>query len=378
MTRKYGTGSLHQRASDGRWIGRLPDGRGGHRYVTGTDEDTVRRRLDEMRRERDRTTSGTRRGGQRLRELVMRWQATVDIHNRPKTRSNNAQLARDHVLPAMGSIRVAQLEQDDVQRLVNRMAAAGLSRGTIENAVGLVRTVLRFAIQEGDLTRDVTRGVRLPEPSGERLPRLTTEQLRAFLEATREDDLWPVWVLLGTTAIRVGELLGLRWRDIGPDDATITIAGQYRPVVERDAEGRRTALVFERVEPKTPGSRRQLHLPALAREAIRVQRSKATSAIVVFARPSGEGPLPHAWLVRRFHDALTAHGLPSVRLHSLRSTAIVATLDANGGDLRDAMHLAGHASITTTIHSYAQDADAARRRAAEAMDRAMGKKEETA
>lgn len=374
--RKYGHGSLYQRQSDGRWIGRLPDGRGGYRYTTGTDEDQVRRRLEEMRRERDRTTSGTRRGGERLRDMIARWQATVDVHNRPKTQANNAQLARDHVNPAIGGIRAAQLELDDIQRLVNRMHAVGRSRGTIENAVGLVRTVLRHGITEGSLTRDVTQGVRYPAASGERLPSLTTDELRRFLDVTRGEPLWPAWVLLGTTAMRVGELLGLRWRDIGPDDATATISGQYRTVVERDAAGERTALVFQRVEPKTPGSRRTLHLPTLAREAIRVQRAQATSAVVVFARPSGEGPVDRAWLNRRFHDALVAHGFtvedgPTYRLHSLRSTAIVAVLEATGGNLLAAREMAGHENIQTTIRSYASVVEEARVTAAEAMDRAL-------
>lgn len=314
--------------------------------------------------------------------MIARWQVTVDAHNRPKTRSNNAQLARDHVNPAIGSIRAAQLELADVQRLVDRMHTAGLSRGTIGNAVALVRTVLRFGIVEGSVLRDVTLGVRYPAPTGERLPSLTTDQLRAFLEATRGEPLWPAWVLLGTTGMRVGELLGLRWRDIGEGDATATIAGQYRTVVERDAEGNRTALVFQRVETKTPGSRRMLHLPEMAREAIRAQRAQATSAIVVFARDDGNGPLNGSWLNRRFHDALVAHGFtvedgPTFRLHSLRHSAIVAVLDGTVGDLRAAQAVAGHQNIQTTVNRYATEADAARKRAAAAMDDVMRKVEKS-
>lgn len=345
--------------------------------------------------------------------MVARWQATVDVHNRPKTRANNAQMARDHVNPTIGAIRVTQLEHDDIQRLVNRMASSGLSRGTIQNAVGLVRTVLRHGIVEGTVVRDVTLGVRYPEASGERLPSLTTAQLRRFLEGTKGEPLWPVWALLGTTAIRIGELLGLRWKDIGTEappaiaegadsaiaihsaagvqsvraitarsrdsaaprssynPVTIAIAGQYRTVVVKDAEGKRIGLAFPRVEPKTPGSRRELHLPALAREAIRVQRAQATSAVVVFARHSGEGPMERAWLNRQFHKALTAHRLPSVRLHSLRHSALVAILDGTAGDLRAAQSVARHRNIQTTVSVYGRDADEARKRGAAAMDKVM-------
>ena len=79
MTRRHGTGSLYQRR-DGRWIGRLPDGRGGHVHFTGTDPDDVERRMDAARRERDRTTSSGVRGAERLRDLADRYM-TKNVSN---------------------------------------------------------------------------------------------------------------------------------------------------------------------------------------------------------------------------------------------------------------------------------------------------------
>lgn len=125
-------------------------------------------------------------------------------------------------------------------------------------------------------------------------------------------------------------------------------------------------------------SRRVLHVPALGREALRVQRAQATSAIVVFARADGGGPLNGSWLTRRFHDALTAHGLPSVRIHSLRHSAAVLMLDATGGDIRAVSAVLGHANIQTTVGIYGHEADEARRKAAAAVDGVLRSKEETA
>lgn len=376
--RKYGHGTIFQRGDSGRWVGRLPDGRGGHRYVTGTDREDVRRRLEEARRERDRTTSATR-GGARLRDLVMAYQATVDpVRNRPKTVANNAQHARDHILPAMGNIRVRQLEPRDVQRMVDGIIARGLKPRTAGNVVHTLSAVLRWAMVNGDVDRNVASLVTIPQDRRERLPSLTTAQLAHFLEATREEPLWPVWALLGTTGLRKGELLGLRWKDIGPGDATITVSGQYRTVQERDEDGRRADLVFVREDTKTRTSRRLIHVPALGREALRVQRAQATSAIVVFARADGGGPLNGSWLTRRFHDALTAHGLPLVRIHSLRHSAAVLMLDATGGDIRAVSAVLGHSSVSITNDLYGAEADEARRKAAAAVDGVLRTKEESA
>lgn len=71
-----------------------------------------------------------------------------------------------------------------------------------------------------------------------------------------------------------------------------------------------------------------------------------------------------------------AHGFtvpdgPTFRLHSLRSTAIVAVLERTGGNLIVAKEMAGHSSITTTINTYATQAEEARKKAATAMDEAL-------
>src|SRR3990172_4487431 len=58
VRRPWGTGAVYRRRSDGRWIGRLSDGHGGHRYVTSADKETVKRRLREL----SVSTTGRRRG----------------------------------------------------------------------------------------------------------------------------------------------------------------------------------------------------------------------------------------------------------------------------------------------------------------------------
>lgn len=77
------------------------------------------------------------------------------------------------------------------------------------------------------------------------------------------------------------------------------------------------------------------------------------------------------WVLRLFQRSLAAHGLPEVRLHSLRHHAATTVLDALGGDLRAASALLGHSSVAFTSDVYAAHADEARKRAAAAMDRAM-------
>lgn len=366
MTRKYGHGSLYQRQSDGRWIGRLPDGRGGHRYLTGTDRDDVARRLETARKDRDRMTSGSPRGGERLRDLASRYLSTIaPKRNRPRTLEDHAQVVRDHIVPVIGSVRVTQLRAEDVQRMADRMLSAGLSPKTTQNAVGVLSAVLRQAQREGTVEVNVAGLAVLPRIPRRQLPSLSTAEVRAFLAATKGELLWPVWVMAATTGLRIGEVLGLLWRDV--TGSTIAVTGQYRyrGVIDGQKAWDREAL-------KTEASAATLYLPALAREALDVAKAQATSAKLVFANSKGH-PLNRSWVTHAFADALAAHGFPAVRLHSLRHSSIVAVLDETGGDLRAAQALARHQNVATTINVYGREADEARRKAATATDRAMSK-----
>lgn len=368
MGRRYGTGSLYQRA-DGRWIGRLADGRGGHLHVTGTDREDVRKRLDEARRSRDRTaTRSTGRGGERVSELMTRYLDTIaPLRNRPKHVHTGKAAQRDHIDPVIGRIRVTQLEVSDVQRVVDRMLGRYAPQ-TIHNTVRYLSVALRQAQREGTVDRNVARLAVLPSRTRDRLPTLSTADVRRFLAATKGEPLWPVWVLAATTGMRIGEVVGLLWRDVtwdGPEPVAVTVTGQWRRVRIDDE-----TIRWDRVEPKTPRSRRTLPLTPMAREALRVQRGRTRSVKTVFTNRFGD-PLDPSVAAATFHRTLLRLGFPDVRLHSLRHTAAVTLLDAMGGDIRAVSATLGHSTIGITVDTYGRDAEDARRRAAEAMARAM-------
>ena len=379
MVRRHGHGTVFRRSSDGRIIGRLPDGRGGHRQVSRPDApgawEEVRRELDAMRRERDRTlrSSATVRGGERLRELVARYLDTIAPRRvRARTLEGHRQIARDHLIPALGSIRVAQLDVADAQHMVERMTAAGHAPSTVRNAVVLLSVVLRQAMREETIDRNVASLVALPRQRQRTLPSLTTDEVAAFIEATRGERFWPAWTLAATTGMRISEVLGLRWEDVLPsasDPRAVAITGQWRRgAIVQGADG--PEREWHRDPTKTERSRRTVPLSPLGIEALTVARTAARSPVHVFARSDG-GPVDRSAVTKAFHKALTKHGHPSVRFHSLRHAAASGMLDATGGDLRAVSAMLGHASINTTVSIYGKEADEARKRAAEAWGAAL-------
>ena len=356
MRRQYGTGGLYQRKSDGRWIGKISDGHGGHRYVTGTDEDTVKARLKAL----PKSSTSVRPSTETVAELLTRWLDDAAIsHLRPRTVESYQLLIDRHIVPAVGSLRIGDLEAPDVQRMVTGMLRAGLSQQTAKHAHKVLRVALGQALRWGIVPRNVASLVQSPKVV-RRSPRtLTVEQARTFLASVRDDGRYALYVLALTTGMRRGELLALRWPDVDLERGTVTVASTLRQV---------SRWRFAYDVPKTARSRRTLPLSRLAIDALTRHRSQALSAVVVFARADGR-PWPPAEVTRVFQVRLTEAGLPKITFHALRHTAAALMLDQSAGDLRVVMGMLGHSTISTTVDLYGGIADAAKRRAADGMDR---------
>lgn len=351
--RQWGSGSLYQRKSDGRWIGRVSDGHGGHRYVTGTDKDRVKSRLRALSR-----SSPTDRSRERTGDVLQRWLDDAR-HLRARTRIEYQRMLRLHVDPSLGGIALGELRPQDVQRMVVTMMGAGLSAQTAKHALKLTRTGLAQAMRWGLVDRNVASLVKAPAVTRRPVTALTAAETRRFLDATRDEPLWPLWALAATTGMRQAELLGLRWQDV--TDSTVTVNVTLRSMGDDE---------WALEEPKTRQSRRTLPLTPLGIEALDRQRRQATSALWVFARVDGRA-MDRSRVTRLFQDALSRHGMPRIRFHDLRHGAAHMALDALGGDIRAVSALLGHSTIATTVDIYGGRADEARRRAAEAIGRAL-------
>jgi integrase len=358
--RAYRSGSLYQRKSDGRWIGSLPDGHGGSRgYVTGTDRADVERRLAKLA---SSSTSPRKPPSDTVAKYLVTWldeAATTTL--RPRTVEAYQDVIDGYIVPAVGRIRLVDLEAQDVARMVTGVLKAGRSPQTAKHAHKVLRVALGQAERRGLVTRNVATLVKSPRVVRPTLTALSAADARRFLSATRGHPRWPLYVLAITTGMRRGELLAIRWQDVD------LVAGELR-VEHTIRQVSRWRFALD--EPKTDRSRRTLPLSRLAVEALKVQKSGAPSAAFVFARADGR-PLPAAEVTREFQAALTAHGFPKIRLHDLRHTAAQIMLEQSGGDLRQVMTMLGHSTLTTTVDTYGGAADDAKRRARDGMDRAM-------
>ena len=332
-------------------------------------------------RKRRRRASNQRDAGRLRAQLVRELQAGIHRDARfstfaaewllerrkswaPQTYRRHESILRRNVVPGLGHLRVSDITPRHVRALMDEHSHLS------PRSVNYIRTVLRAMLAQALRWDLVTRNAAalvdpIPLPD-RRVQPLTADQAWEFLDAMKGDEYEALYTLAVMTGMRMGELLGLRWKVVDLEDASLRVTHQLQRV-EGD---------WAFVRPKSAAGRRTVALPLPAVAALTAhrgrqseERAKLGSHYVdhdlVFTR-SGGLPIHATTLTKQFQQQLQRAGLPRRRFHDLRHTAVSIMLE-QGVALTTIQDVVGHSSFTLTANVYGHLAESTRRDAAEKM-----------
>lgn len=366
-----GEGRPYQRRADGRWVVVVRDSANRRRYLYGLSS-------AEVIEKRDAFTGAVRTGwtpptgrlsvGDQLQD----WLADRRGKVRPTTWVSYEGVVRVH-LGSIERIHLVRLSPVDVRRLLRERTHAGCSPRTTRYALTVLRMALGQAVRDGLVARNVATAVTGPRITREELRVWSPSEARRFLAATSEDPLGSLWAVLLGTGMRLGEALGLRWSDVNLGSRTLAVSGAIRimPRAVRASGDMR----LQRLEPKTEAGWRTIALADFVVDGIssrqRAQAGQPKSIDgYIFTTPRGT-PVDPRNANREFERAMTAVGLPRIRLHDLRHTA-ASLLLAQGFTLEDVKRILGHSSIAMTSDIYGHLVAGRSRELADGMQRMLG------
>jgi integrase len=257
------------------------------------------------------------------------------------TQKRYRQTLTTHLLPAFGSYRLRDIGTVDLQRFVLQKMEGGLGWESANHLRNLVSKVFERAKQWNCHSGvNPASGVSLPEKTPVREKHsLAPEHVPRLLEVLKEPAR--TIVLLGIlTGMRVGELLGLRRKDVN------FVTGQIR-IEQANYRG-----LFG--PPKTKGSKRSLPIPkALVAPLSHVcgHLARSEDETLVFRTRYGK-PLSDSNLLHRdLKPAGARIGAPWLNWHTLRRTH-ATLLQVAGASLKDAQVQLGHSKMSTTLEVY--------------------------
>ena len=263
-------------------------------------------------------------------------------HLKPKTRDDYRRTMEIHVLPALASAQVGNLDRPAMRRFVGDLVNGGAGPSTIYAAVKVARLILGVALDAGAIKANPATGLRLPRPGRTEMQFLTAGQV----ETLAEEMASPYQTLVrfaAYTGLRAGEIGALRSGRLDLRSGIVEVTESLS-----DVNG---TLIFGST--KNYANRHVPLPPFLQQEldAYLATRSLGPEDLVFTAKLGG--PLRHNLFSRRvFKPAVRAAGLPEgFRFHDLRHT-YAAFCIASTADPYAVMRRMGHSSITVTYDTY--------------------------
>lgn len=288
------------------------------------------------------------------------WMATKKLNIEANT-ANGYQSAIDrHLKPALGHILIPDLTHDDIQRTVNQWRDAKMGAQLIHRSMLILRASLARQVKAHAIPYNVAEGVEKPSVQKRRsLTIWTPQQMAAFLDAGKDDVLFPFWHLTLLEGMRRSEALGLRWSDIhwSADESKASAAIQQTVIPDLANGGK--ALIQSRT--KTKAGARTVVLTDATIDALKLhrdrQRSRKQGLADVWPNhdlivTNGIGGVVNPSVVKTNRIRLMAKAnVPPITTHDLRHCAATIMLTSGTPPVIVSQKI-GHSSIATTADLY--------------------------
>jgi integrase len=278
------------------------------------------------------------------------------------TQSRYQGVLDNYLIPAFGKASLRDLTPLALQRYFSNMASSELSHESRDKIRDVLSSVLGSAVTYTLLVRNPVEGIRLPtERRGRRRskPYLKPEQFDELLKHIPEPYATMVYVAI-FTGLRVSELAGLRWNDVGTETITIderfcrgdwgapkseasnTTIGVNRCVIERIHRMKLLTVAVYGGGPKAKAVRRY-----------KVVKSDGPNDLVFQSVRDGKPLRDNNILCRFIKPAGRKIGLDWVNWRCLR-TSHATWLKLAGADVKDAQAQMRHSRASTTLDIYQQ------------------------
>ncbi len=349
--RAKGEGGIYRR-KDGRWAGQyVVETTAGpkRRYVYGKTRKEAGEKLRKALADRDEgLTFGA--GSLMLGDYLSRWlNDSVRGTVKTKTFEGHESMVRVHIVPVLGRVKLKALNPADIQRLYRQKLDQGLSSSTVQCVHKTLHKALKRAVRWGLIPRNVSDAVDAPRPSKPEIMPLNAKQLNRFLHAAKDDRLFALYQLAMTTGLRLGELLGLHWKDVDLSRAVLSV---NRTLTRTGAD----KLSFGR--PKSAKSRRSVGLMLDTVEVLKQHRQWQQAAGLykdeglVFCTRVGTPLNPSNVRNRSFKPLLKSAGLPDLTFHTATRHTYATLLLSKGVHPKIVQEVLGHAQIGLTLDTY--------------------------
>jgi integrase len=159
-----------------------------------------------------------------VERYLLEWLEHMNHQVRPQTYIGYESNVRLHLIPRIGTKKLARLTVRDVRVLVDSLRAAGMTPRMVQWIHSTLRNALQHALADELVTRNVAKAVRIETPAKvTTIEPFAADEARIFLRRVRDHRLYALWVVVLMLGLRRSEVCGLHWSDVDLDNRTVRI-----------------------------------------------------------------------------------------------------------------------------------------------------------
>jgi len=308
-------------------------------------------------------------GNAKLKDYIWTWMDELKKNVTANTIYSYRYVINGHIIPVLGNKRMKEINSADVVRLYTGIFAK--SECVAKQAKVIMKTFLDYAESNKAVKVNVAADLRLPKGT-KKVPyharkinadkTLNHDQIMSLIDASKGTSLHMMILFNVVMGLRCSEIIGVKYSDVDFIKRELTVSRQLGVDLSKDkTQLPAKTYTKQEIEPKTKSSYRTIKIPDLVFEAIleekklynaRKNRRKREFQDLGYICCSTYGrPRCKNYHYKAFKRLLKELGLPDIRWHDLRSTAITQIL-VSGINPKAAAKFAGHSKEIVTVDVY--------------------------
>lgn len=300
-----------------------------------------------------------------LKTFILSWYNDYKVNTLSiNTRTNYQSRINNYIIPYLGNIELGKLTTAMVQQFYNNLIKKGLKPNTCKKIIEVIRGCYKYA-KKLNLVKSIPTDIENIKEDPSKIVIWTDSDLKYFLNQIKESWLYIPVLIISLTGIRIGELCGLRWKNIDLNNGIITVCEQ----VINDKISH--TLIHTKIL-KTTSAYRLISIPKILISTLtQLKENQINSSENNFVVLDRNGymcnprnvSMNFTKAVSKYKDSIedlekkkrsyiiSYRQLPQISIHGLRHTHATLLL-SKGENVKVISDRLGHASVKITLDTY--------------------------
>lgn len=342
---------------DGRWEARViyaydENHRAKYQYLYGKTYAEAKAKKEKAQSEILLHKSYIPKNNLRLRDICVHFLMHKQTAVKESTLIHYKQLINTHIRE-LWDYRLVDLNSIIIDNYSKKLLSTGRKNGkglsvkTVRDILGLLRSILRYAVSEKYIAAGILNFAMPRQPISKIAILEKSEQIALESFASSNTNSYKLGILLALyTGLRIGELCALKWTDIDFEQSELHI----NRTLQRISAGKNRKTEITITEPKTRTSIRTIPLPCFLKELLTAQKHKIRASDTYVLTGTNQYIEPSNYYMR-YTRWLRKLKIKHYSFHALRHTFATRCVE-NGFDIKALSELLGHSDVKITLNRY--------------------------